>query len=86
MCLLMREESKSFPINKETDMTSIADSAVMIQTSSQSVPCPPPWFGEVGVMAEYLRKLGIIDAISEHVCFARGRAGHYPRDAQRADR
>ena len=58
-------------------MTSIADSAVMIQTSSQSVPCPPPWFGEVGVMAEYLPKLGLIDAISEHVCFARGRAGHY---------
>src|SRR5262249_16151585 len=58
-------------------MTSIADSAVMIQTSSQSVPCPPPWFGEVAVMAEYLGKLGIIDAISERVRFARGRAGHY---------
>jgi hypothetical protein len=27
-------------------MTSIADSAVMIQTSCQSVPCPPPWLGE----------------------------------------
>jgi hypothetical protein len=34
-------------------------------------------FEEVAVMAEYLRKLSIIDAISERVRFVRGRAGHY---------
>lgn len=49
----------------------------MIQTSSESVPCPPPWFGEVAVLAQYLRKLGLLDAISERVRFARKRAGHY---------
>jgi len=27
-------------------MTSIADSSVMIQTSSESVPSTPSWFGE----------------------------------------
>jgi hypothetical protein len=55
----------------------MADSVVMIQTSSESVPCPPPWFGEVAVLAQYLRKLGLLDAISERVRFARKRAGHY---------
>jgi hypothetical protein len=58
-------------------MTSIADSAMMIQSSSKSAPCPPPWFGEVAVLAQYLRKLSLLDAISERVRFVRGRAGHY---------
>ena len=58
-------------------MTSIADSAVIIQTSSQSAPALPPWFGEVCMLAQYLRKLGLLEAISERVRFARGRAGRY---------
>ena len=58
-------------------MTSITDRSVIIQTTSRSVPCPPPWFGEVALLVEYLRKQGVLAAMSEQVHFARGRAGHY---------
>ncbi len=58
-------------------MTSIADGSVIIQTSSDSVPSPPSWFGEVVVIVEYLRKHGILTKISEEVHFARRRFGHY---------
>jgi hypothetical protein len=39
-------------------MTSIADSAVTIQTSSQSHPSTPAWLGEVSLIAHYLRQQG----------------------------
>ncbi len=58
-------------------MNSIADGSVIIQTSSQSVPSTPPWFGEVALMAQHLRKQGILSAICERVRFARRRFGHY---------
>src|SRR5947207_11549221 len=62
---------------KEIYMNSIADGSVMIQTSSQSVPSTPPWFGEVALMAQHLRQQGILSAIGERVRFARRRFGHY---------
>jgi hypothetical protein len=37
----------------------------------------PSWFGEVTVIAHYLRHLGVLSAISEQVRFARRRFGHY---------
>jgi hypothetical protein len=40
-------------------MTSIADGSVLIQTSAESSPSTAAWFGEVTLMAAYLRKLGI---------------------------
>ena len=58
-------------------MTSIADGAVSIQTSSESVPSTPSWFGEVALMAEHLRKQGVLTKISERVRFARRRFGRY---------
>ena len=58
-------------------MTSIADSSVSIQTSSESVPSPPGWLGEVVLLVEHLRKQGVLAAIDEHVRFARRRFGHY---------
>jgi hypothetical protein len=36
-------------------MTSIADISVCIQTSSESVPSTPSWFGEVALLIPYLR-------------------------------
>jgi hypothetical protein len=75
MCLL-EGKNKSIPM-KETDMTSIADSAVITQTSSRTVPSPPSWFGEVALIVEHLRKQGVLTAISERVRFARRRFGHY---------
>jgi hypothetical protein len=58
-------------------MNSIADSAVIIQTSSRSAPAPPAWFGEVALIVEHLRKQGVLTAICERVRFARRRFGHY---------
>ncbi len=58
-------------------MTSIADSEVLIQTSSVSVPSPPSWFGEVVLIAAHLRQYGVLIKISERVRFARRRFGHY---------
>ena len=58
-------------------MTSIVDSSVKIQTTSESNPSPPSWFGEMVMIVEYLRKHGILTKISEEVHFARRRFGHY---------
>jgi hypothetical protein len=58
-------------------MTSIADEAVIIQSTSESVPSTPCWFGEVALMAASLRKHGVLTKISERVRFARRRFGHY---------
>ena len=45
-------------------MTSLADSSVIIQTTSQAVPSTPSWLGEVVLIVQHLRKLGVLDAIS----------------------
>ena len=58
-------------------MTSIANSAVSIQTSSQSVPSTPCWLGEVTLIVQHLRQQGVLDAITQQVCFVRRRFGQY---------
>ena len=58
-------------------MNSITDSPVIIQTSSHSVPSPPCWFGEVVIIAQSLRRRGLLAKISERVRFARRRFGRY---------
>src|SRR5260370_32097729 len=62
---------------KEAPMTSIADGAVIIQTSAESAPSTPSWFGEVALLAGYLRKHGVLSQINERVRFARPRFGRY---------
>jgi hypothetical protein len=64
-------------LNKEVDMTSIADGSVKIQTTSESNPSPPSWFGEVVLLIGYLRTHGVLSKISEQVRFARRRFGRY---------
>jgi hypothetical protein len=58
-------------------MSSIADGSVHIQTSAESIPAPPSWFGEVVLIVGHLRQQGILSKISERVRFARRRFGHY---------
>ncbi len=58
-------------------MTSIADSSVIIQTTSESVPSTPCWLGEVVLIVQHLRKQSVLSAISSQVRFARRRFGHY---------
>jgi hypothetical protein len=69
-------KNKTVP-NKEVNMTSIADVSVCIQTSSESVPSTPSWFGEVALIIPYLRKQGVLSAINSQVRLARRRFGHY---------
>ena len=54
-------------------MTSIASSAVSIQTSAQAVPTPPSWFGEVTLICHHLKRQGVLAALGEQVRFARRR-------------
>src|SRR5258706_6299933 len=58
-------------------MIILTSSKVSIQTSEQSVPRVPGWFGEVTVIAHYLGHLGVLADISERVRFTRRRFGHY---------
>ena len=58
-------------------MNSIADSTVVIQTFSHSVPSTPSWFGEVVLIIEHLRQQGVLSKLSERVRFSRRRFGHY---------
>jgi hypothetical protein len=58
-------------------MDSIADGSVIVQSSCQSAPSAPPWFGEVALIAQHLRKHGILSTIAERVRFTRRRFGHY---------
>src|SRR6266700_2476318 len=58
-------------------MTTIAYSSVNIQTSVQSVPSIPDWFGEITLMAHHLQQQGVLAAIEEQVHFARRRFGLY---------
>ena len=58
-------------------MSSIADGALSIQASAESVPAPPAWFGEVTLIVGYLRKHDVLTKISEGVRFARRRFGRY---------
>jgi hypothetical protein len=58
-------------------MNSIADGSLVIQTSAESVPSTPSWFGEAALIVEHLRKKGVLSAICERVRFARRRFGRY---------
>jgi hypothetical protein len=43
----------------------------------ESVPSMPSWFGEVTVIAHFLKRQGVLTAIEERVRFARRRFGRY---------
>ncbi len=58
-------------------MTSIADSSVNIQTTSESNVSTPSWFGEVVVISRYLQKHHVLSKLNEQVHFARKRFGRY---------
>ena len=58
-------------------MSSMTSSAVSIQTSPQSVPSTPSWFGEVALVARHLTECGLLKTIAERVRFARRRFGQY---------
>jgi hypothetical protein len=58
-------------------MTTIAQCPVNIQTSAESIPAIPAWFGEITLFTHHLTRQKILERISEQVRFARRRFGHY---------
>ena len=58
-------------------MSSVTSWPVTIETSSESVPSVPEWFGEVTLMARHLEQQGVLAAGSTRVRFARRRFGQY---------
>ncbi len=58
-------------------MSNMTSSPVEIQTSPQSVPSTPSWFGEVAVVAHYLSSLGLLEKMILEVRFSRKRFGIY---------
>src|SRR5919199_5017093 len=50
---------------------------VDIHTSPQDVPAIPPWFAELTLLVRLFTQRGVLEAISQHVHLARGRAGTY---------
>lgn len=46
-------------------MSSHADGSVIIQTSAESAPSPPSWFGEVVLLTAHLRKHRILTKIND---------------------
>src|SRR5215469_13290333 len=54
LCLL-DEKDPNHSQQGDPDMTSIVDSAVKIQTTSESNFSPPSWFGEIVAISRYLR-------------------------------
>src|SRR6266487_2169825 len=66
MCLLEENEYNSSHQGGPS-MTSIADNAVKIQTTSESNFSTPSWFGEVVLLSSYLQKHGVLSKINEQV-------------------
>ncbi len=58
-------------------MATIAYSPVNIQTSTESVPSIPDWFGEITLIVSHFQHQGVLTDISEQVRFARRRFGRY---------
>ncbi len=58
-------------------MTAVVAPLVEIHTCPQDVPSVPPWFAELILLARHFTQRGILEAISQQVQLARGRAGHY---------
>lgn len=67
--------SHALPIGNPHEQ--ITPPSVSIQASAEPVPAVPLWFGEVTVIAHYLRQVGMLAMIEERVRFARRRFGHY---------
>ncbi len=55
----------------------MTQSSVTIQITPQSLPSLPSWFAEVAAFAQVLGHVGLLNAIPQHVRFARKRFGQY---------
>src|SRR5947199_2648043 len=77
MCLLIRKEVNISVSRKGGHTSSMTQTSVTIQVNPESVPSTPLWMGEVAALAQVLTHVGLLNAIQEHVQFARARFGQY---------
>ena len=73
----MREEPRS----RVDSMEGRTHAAVTIQTEPVPVPTVSSWFGEVAVIAQYLRHRGVLSMMEEQVRFVRRRMTPQPLQA-----
>jgi hypothetical protein len=50
---------------------------VQIETTAETRPSVPDWFGEIRLLAQHWKQQGVVSAIQEQVRFARRRFGTY---------
>src|SRR5258706_11049538 len=62
---------------QELVMSSSTGLPIEIRTCPDEVPSLPPWFAEVVILARHFTHQGHLDAISQQVRLARGRAGSF---------
>jgi hypothetical protein len=66
--MLYRDEVQPRCLNVE--VRSHTDRSMCIQTSAESNPSTPSWFGEVVLISRFLRKHDVLTRISERMRFA----------------
>ncbi len=76
-CVAMRWDTSPVFVLVRGSIHRMTSTSVTIQISSESVPTLPSWFAEVVAFAQVLTSTGILQAIQEHVRFARARFGKY---------
>jgi hypothetical protein len=62
---------------KEAQVNTTTASTVIIETTPQSLPSTPCWFGEAVILTQPLRQRDLFARMAERVRFARRRFGHY---------
>jgi hypothetical protein len=55
----------------------ITIATIQVETTAETRPSVPPWFGEITLLAQHWKRHGMISAIQEQVRFARRRFGTY---------
>ena len=82
--LLAKEEKKGLSwertvsfSQKEVSLRLISTPCIEVQTTSENRSSVPAWFAEVVIMARYLEKQGLLEALAHQVRLVRGRFGTY---------
>jgi hypothetical protein len=66
----------SFPPSGDS-MKDQSAAAVRIETTTETKPSVPGWFGEITLIGQHLKQQGVVDGINEGVRLARRRFGRY---------
>ena len=62
---------------KEVSLRLISTPCIEVQTTSENRSSVPAWFAEVVIIARYLEKKGLLEALAHQVRLVRGRFGTY---------